>query len=213
MTKRNVKLSLNPCALKGPDRGGRSSRLGMFATLFTLVWAPLFALFKFLAILGFAVGAGTAFVGVLGGVGLLVLVGWFLVNLLMDATSMHDPNYRLWRKSGGDPYFDLTWFWPLNTDSDAVRRGQYILCPNQTCGQRFPKYGSGGVCPHCQIDNMDFLRCGACGESIFDPNRLYDQQCGIQCPGCGLISRDPSQAHLPVIQPGLPPTIPDRRST
>jgi hypothetical protein len=58
---------LNPCALKSPNRGGRSSRLGMFATLFTLVWAPLFAFFKFLAILGFAVGAGTVFVGVLGG--------------------------------------------------------------------------------------------------------------------------------------------------
>lgn len=213
MRKRKVELSLNPCALKGPDRGGRSSRLGMFATLFTLVWAPLFAFFKFLAILGFAVGAGTVFIGVLGGVGLLVLVGWYVVNLVTDATSMHDPNYRLWRKSGGDPYFDLTWFWPLNTDSDTVRRGQYILCPNPTCRQRFSKHGTGGVCPHCDMQNMDFLRCGDCGESIFDPHRMYDEQCGIQCPGCGRISRSSSLSHLPIIEPALPPSLLERRSS
>jgi len=205
------KLSLNPCKLKSDGRGGRSSRLGMFFNLFAMVWAPTFALFQFLAILGLVVGAGTIFVGVLGGVGLLVLIGWFVVNLFQDATSWSDKSYRAWRKDGGDPYFDLTWFWPLNSDSDEVRRGKgYIVCPNPGCGRTFSAHLRN--CDHCGMDHMDFLRCGACGMSIFDPDRKYDETCGIECPGCRRISRSPSLAHLPIIQPALPPSLTSHRA-
>lgn len=207
MTKRKVVLSLNPCKLKG-DRGNRSSRLGMFATLFTLVWAPVFAFCKFLAICGLVIGAGTVFGGVLLGVGGLVLMGWFLVNLFSDGTNWGDREYRRWRRNGGDPYFDWTWFWPLNTDSDDVRRsGGYVVCPHPGCGQEFSPARSN-ICPSCGFDQMDFLRCGNCGTSIYDPNREYDQQSGIQCPGCQWISRNPSLSHLPVIHPALPPVMP-----
>lgn len=209
MRNRKVELSLNPCKLKG-DRGNRTPRSAMFFHLFAMVWAPIFAFFKFCAIFGLVVGAGTIFGGVLLGVGGLVLVGWFVVNLVMDNSMWGNKDYQRFRANGGDPYFDWTWFWPLNNDSEAVRNGGgYLLCPNPQCGREFPPQR---VCPHCNMAHMDFLRCGACGRGIFDPNRDYDQQSGIQCQSCGLISRSPSLAHLPVIQPALPPPIPSRSS-
>lgn len=200
-------LNVRQSNVRIKDRGGRSSRLGMFAKLFVLVWAPLYALFQFLGLLGFVVGAGTIFVGVLGGVGLLVATGWLLVNFVQDGLNSHDRNYRAWRRSGGDPYFDWTWFWPLNTDTDEVRLGgEWIICPNPSCGETFPKRLRN--CPRCRIDNMDFLRCGNCGTSIFDPHRSYDEQSGIRCPGCGLISRSPMLADLPIIALAVPPDLP-----
>jgi len=58
---------------------------------------------------------------VLGGVG-AVLFGlgfcWGFTNLL---TFLYSPRcYRLWKKGGGDPFFD-TLDQPFNTDPDAVR--------------------------------------------------------------------------------------------
>src|SRR5688572_1274186 len=98
MSKRNrkVELSLNPCALKG-DRGNRTPRSAMFFHLFAMVWAPIFALCKFLALFGLVVGAGTIFGGVLLGVGGLVLVGWFVVNLVMDGSMWSKNEYRRFR--------------------------------------------------------------------------------------------------------------------
>jgi hypothetical protein len=181
----------------------------MFAQLFTLVWAPIYSLFLFLGMLGLAIGAGTIFIGVLGGVGLFVLIGWFLVNLFQDALSWNDPQYRLWRQSGGDPYFDFTWFAPVNNDSDAQRQGQYNICPNPNCGGHF--LVTEDVCPHCNLPHMDFLHCGTCRTGVFDPYRYYDQQCGILCPGCGIIYRNPQFGNLPVAEAALPPPIPSAR--
>lgn len=201
--KQKPELSLNPCALKAPDRGGRSSRLGMAFNLFVMVWAPVFALFKFLALIGFVVGAGTIFLGTIGGVGFVVLVGWFIINLVSDGSFWGDDNYRKWRADGGDPYFDWTWFWPFNNDPDSLRYGTEptYICPN--CKHVRPQR-RGSYCPQCKTNMMNFLTCNTCGTVGFDPGRNYSKPCGLRCSGCRLVMRTPTLAHLPVIESETP---------
>ena len=197
MPKRKVELSLNPCALKGPDRGGRSSRLGMVVKLFVMCWAPTYAFFQFLAMLGLVIGAGTIFLGAVGGIAVVVFVGWFLINIISDGSFWGDKNYRQWRAEGGDPYFDWTWFAPLNTDSDDLRykTAGTLNCPN--CKQVYPKrYGC--FCPHCDCNTMDFVTCSVCQTANFDPDRTYEKPCGFRCTGCNNVVRTPIYAHLPV---------------
>src|ERR1700677_1143492 len=100
MSKRNqtriksnrAEVSLNPCQLQG-DRGKRTSRLAMVGTLFAIVWGAIYAGITFLGLLGFVIGTFTALIGTLGGVGLVVLVGWFVVNLFSDAMYGSNKDY------------------------------------------------------------------------------------------------------------------------
>lgn len=170
------------------SRGKRTSRLAMVGRLFVIVWGVILCTIKFFALLGFTIGMGAAFIGTLGGIGLVVGIGWLLVNVAADAAYRRDSAYRLFRKSGGDPYYDLTWFWPLNVDSDAVRRtgGSLATCPR--CAEVF----RGHNCPLCGANDLDYVRCQSCKCFTYDPDRHYESSQGLICSGCGLWLRDSS---------------------
>ena len=159
------------------DRGKRTSRLTMFVRLFAIVWSAILCGVNFLALLGLTIGVGFAFLSTLGGVGIFVLIGWFIVNLFADTTQGNDPAYRQFRKSGGDPYFDDTWFWPVNTDSNEIREtgGNLVICPN--CAETY----HGRQCPRCHLKHVDFVGCGACHQFTFDAAGGFESNSGITC--------------------------------
>ncbi len=170
------------------DRGTRTSRLAMVGTLFAIVWGAIYAGITFLGLLGFVIGTFTALIGTMGGVGLVVLFGWFVVNLFSDAMYGRSRDYQVFRQSGGDPYFDWTWFFPLNTDSDETRNtgGMLIECPN--CGQ----FSHRHTCHNCNQNDLDYVRCSGCQRFSYDPGRAYESHSGIICAHCGAWLRDPN---------------------
>lgn len=91
---------------------------------------------------------------------------WFFTNIAAHAFYGHNPVWRQWIREGGDPFWDNLW-WPINQDSDIVKRGgvdpllpvppgvhvdsdwdyqcqncfnmlPYEGAPCQVCGQGFP---------------------------------------------------------------------------
>jgi hypothetical protein len=99
---------------------GCQRRTSKLTILFRLVAIP-FAVVGFWGVMFLIADVGLAFSVVLGGV-IAVLVGigwcWGLTNL---GTFLSNPReYRLWKRGGGDPWFD-TLDPPLNNDPDSVR--------------------------------------------------------------------------------------------
>ena len=88
------------------------ARMGCFPLVATLSWAIVFG----------CLGGSWTFWPIMEG-GLSAIFGiifilWLIVNL---GTFLYDPkNYLVWKRGGGDPFFD-TLHWPFNTDDDSVR--------------------------------------------------------------------------------------------
>lgn len=53
------------------------------------------------------------------GVGLVIFVGWAAMRLISAVLFHGDREYRAWRESGGDPYFDSLAS-PFNLDDDET---------------------------------------------------------------------------------------------
>jgi hypothetical protein len=86
-------------------------RIGIIPFLVVSFWGLMFCI----------ADPETGFCFVLGGVGaILGAIGWCW-GFTNVCTFLYSPRYyRLWKKGGGDPFFDTLDF-PLNTDPDSVR--------------------------------------------------------------------------------------------
>lgn len=88
------------------------ARMGCFPFVTTLSWAIVFG----------CLGDASLFWPIMGG-GLSAIFGiifilWMVVNI---GTFLYSPRYYLlWKRGGGDPFFD-TLHWPFNSDDDATR--------------------------------------------------------------------------------------------
>jgi hypothetical protein len=67
-----------------------------------------------------AKGLGTIVGGYFVGISIVLFVGWLGVRVLTAIMFWGDPEYRSWRESGGDPYFE-TMPGPFNSDDDETR--------------------------------------------------------------------------------------------
>ena len=94
------------------------ARMGCFPFMATLSWAIVFG----------CLGGSWTFWPIMEG-GLSAIFGiifilWLIVNL---GTFLYDPkNYLVWKRGGGDPFFD-TLHWPFNTDPPEVRYRELYL--------------------------------------------------------------------------------------
>ena len=106
-----------------PTRKQASScqkRTSKWKILFRLIAIP-FAVVAFWAAMFCIADPGLAFSFILGGVGAVLLSIAFLWAFTNICTFLSCPKeYRLWKKGGGDPWFD-TLDPPFNNDPDSVR--------------------------------------------------------------------------------------------
>jgi hypothetical protein len=99
---------------------GCQRRTPKWKIIFRMVIIP-FAVVGFWAAMFSIADVGLGFSFILGGVGaVLVGIGWCWGVTNLGTFLSHPREYRLWKKGGGDPWFD-TLDRPFNTDSDATR--------------------------------------------------------------------------------------------
>ncbi len=115
-----------------------------------------FAVVGFWAAMFSIADVGLAFSFILGGVGAVLLgIGWCwgFTNL---GTFLSNPReYRLWKKNGGDPFFD-TLDPPFNTDADATRYQElYREKARQELEEMFPPPATPDFTKG--IDDEDFI--------------------------------------------------------
>ena len=93
------------------------ARMGCFPLVATLSWGIVFSLASWEMCWAVIKGGVIAIFGI-------IFILWLIVNI---GTFLYSPrDYLLWKRGGGDPFFD-TLHWPFNTDDDAVRyRELYI---------------------------------------------------------------------------------------
>jgi hypothetical protein len=106
-------------------------------------------------------GHATLVFGWLAGVSLVIGVGWLGMRLICAALFAGDEEYKAWRESGGDPYFDSL-AGPFNTDDDETRAA--FFSENTGVAGRFQ------ACPVCgwPLTLNNGLLCGNCG-TYWDP--------------------------------------------
>jgi hypothetical protein len=102
----------------------RSSKLGILARLVAWPVIGITGWIILFALLGMGDWVLPFLVGGLGTVFGLLFIYWFLMNLIMWVLNPRE--MRLWRKGGGDPFFD-TLPSPFNTDPSEVRYRELFL--------------------------------------------------------------------------------------
>jgi hypothetical protein len=115
-----------------------------------------------------------------------------------------DPEYRRFVATGGDPYFDLTLPWPINTDSWSVRAGGRP----EPKTDFVPPHEWTAQCPHCGARNEQgqdtcwncggvliihadaggrTLTCCNCLNNLVEMNYGDLENGGVNCPHCGTL--------------------------
>jgi hypothetical protein len=103
-----------------PRRGTGTRRTPKWKIIFRLAIVPL-AVVAFWGLMFATADLEIGFYFVLGGVGAIAFAITFLWAFTNVCTFLSCPTYyRIWKKGGGDPFFD-TLDGPLNTDPDSVR--------------------------------------------------------------------------------------------
>lgn len=100
-----------PGSLKRTSKLKIIARIGCFPMLIAVSWGIMFSLASWEAC-WIIIEAG-----VITTAGIILFL-WTIVNL---GTFLYSPkDYFLWKRGGGDPFFD-TLHWPFNSDDDSVR--------------------------------------------------------------------------------------------
>ena len=113
-------------------------RTSKLTIIFRMVIVP-FAVVAFWGLMFCIADPGLGFSFVLGGVGaVLIGIGWCWAFTNFFTLLSHPREYRIWRKGGGDPFFD-TLDRPFNNDSDATRYAElYQERARQELEEMFP---------------------------------------------------------------------------
>ncbi len=181
--------------MSGNRRTPKSTILGRFGILGASIGVTIFYI---ATAAGLAVTIGPFLIGGLVGIGLLVLFVWGGTNLIALLFMGNDPEYRAWRREGGDPYFDNLPP-PFNTDSNTQRDGGLAepeyegFVPPDDWVHQCPKCGARwehavGVCWNCNYGS-DMAQCAGCGEFVKEPNPGDFETCGVICPHCSCVIR------------------------